>query len=237
MASKKREQEYEANRRHYKEIQSGFKFGFLSSVIPSGAVFLIMALYYFIRALALLSGATMIWGQYLVNTYVNPDNPESVGLGYTVPYGFMAYIFAVAVLSAAAFALKKRGCNKILLPLFAAGALYGLFGLFTSRCSVLTGLYLFALGSYGTWLESYILRLHKELDDLSLKEGYPDFIVALDEPKTMANTSGLTYKQSEFQKRQRKEEGHEKMSNAAAMDELTIDTELPKGNRKIDNMM
>ena len=238
MASKKREQEYDANRRHYKEIQSGFKFGFLSSLIPSGAVFVLMVLYYFIRGLALLAGAGMMLGQWIVNTELGVGSEgESSGMAYTVPYGFMGYILLVAGLSIASYVLKKRAFNKILLPLFAAGALYGLAGMFLGLCGVGMGLYLFALGCYGTWLESYVLRLHKELDVLSLKEGYPDFIIALDEPKTMANTSGLTYKSSEFQKRQRKEEGHEKMSNSAEMDELTIDTQLPKGNRKIDNMM
>ncbi|MCH5349152.1 MAG: hypothetical protein J1E40_07505 [Oscillospiraceae bacterium] len=237
MASKKREMEYDNNRRHYKEIQGGFKFGLLTSVIPSGVVFVGMALYYFIRGLAMLAGATMIMGQWIVNTEMGVETGETTGLGYTVQYGFMAYILAIVVLSIAAFSLKKRALNKILLVLFLAGALYGFSGMFIGFCTVGKGLYLLALGSYGTWLESYILRLHKELDELSLKEGYPDFIIALNEPKPMSNTVGLTYKQSEFQKRQRKEEGHEKMSGVAEMDELTLDTQLPKGDRKIDNMM
>ena len=237
MGSKKREMEYDANRQHYREIQSGFRFGFLSSVIPSGAVLIGMALYYFVRGLALLAGARMVIGQAIVNRELDAEDRVSAGLGYTVAYGFMGYVLAVVLLTVAAYFLKKRAFNRILLPVFAAGALYGLIGMFLGFCTVGKGLYLLALGSYGTWLESYILRLHKELDVLSLKEGYPDFIIALNEPKTMANTSGLTYKDSEFKKRQRKEDGYEKMSNEAAMDELTIDTELPKGNRKIDNMM
>lgn len=235
MASTKREMEFEINRNHYKEIQGGFKFGFLSTVIPSGAVLLGLTAYYFIRGLAILAGATMVIGQYYANQIAGTD--DRAGLGYTVDYGFFAYVFAVTLFAVLAFIFKKRTFNKLLIPLFIAGGLYGLSGMFMGHCTVGKGLFLFALGCYGTWMEFYILRLHKELDVLSLKEGYPDFIVALNEPKTMANTSGLTYKSSEFQKRQRKEEGYEKMSNDAAMDELTLDTELPKGNRKIDNMM
>ena len=235
MASAKREQEYDANRRHYKEIQSGFKFGFWSTVIPAGAVLIGLAAYYFIRGLAILAGATMVIGQYYANQIAGTN--DRAGLGYTVDYGLMAYIFAVILLDVLAFFLKKRAFNKLLIPLFIAGAVYGISGMFMGHCTVGKGLFLFALGCYGIWMEFYILRLHKELDVLSLKEGYPDFIVALNEPKTMANTSGLTYKGSEFKKRQRKEEGYEKMPNNAAMDELTLDTELPKGNRKIDNMM
>ena len=235
MASTKREMEYDNNRRHYKEIQSGFKFGFWSAVIPSGAVLIGLTAYYFIRGLAILAGATMVIGQYYANQIAGTD--DRAGLGYTVDYGLLVYVFAVALIAVLAFVLKKRSFNKLLIPIFIAGILYGLYGLITGSFNVVKGLYLFALGSYGTWLEFYILRLHKELDVLSLKEGFPDFIIALNEPKTMANTSGLTYKASEFKKRQRKEEGYEKMSNDAAMDELTLDTELPKGNRKIDNMM
>lgn len=235
MPSKKRELEYDMNRKHYKEIQSGFKFGFLSTVIPSGAVLIGLTAYYFIRGLAILAGATMVIGQYYANQIAGTD--DRAGLGYTVDYGFFAYVFAVVLLAVLSFIFKRRTFNKLLIPLFIAGGLYGLSGMFLGFCTVGKGLYLFALGSYGTWLEFYLLRLHKELDELSLKEGYPDFIIALNEPKTMANTSGLTYKDSEFKKRQRKEDGYEKMSSDAAMDELTLDTELPKGNRKIDNMM
>ncbi|MCH5192804.1 MAG: hypothetical protein J1F11_02510 [Oscillospiraceae bacterium] len=238
MSSKKREQEYDNNRRHYKEIQGGFKFGLLTTVIPAGTAVLGMILYYFIRGLAMLAGATMLVGQWIVNTEMGAESTgETSGLGYAVDYGFIAYLLAAAVLAIVAFSLKKKVFNKILLLLFIAGGLYGLTGMFTGSCSVVQGLFLFAFGSYETWLELYLLRLHRELDELSLKEGFPDFIIALNEPKTMANTSGLTYKQSEFQKRQRKEEGYEKLPVNTAMDELTLDTELPKGNRKIDNMM
>ena len=234
----KREQEYDINRQHYRDIQSGFKFGFLSTVISAGVVLVGMVLYYFIRGLAMLAGATMVVGQWIVNTEMGEESTGEVsGLGFTVDYGFFAYIFVIVLLTVLGFALKRRAFNKLLLPIFLAGGLYGLIGMFLGYCGVGKGLYLFAFGCYGTWLEFYLLRLHKELDELSLKEGYPDFILALNEPKTMANTSGLTYKDSEFKKRQRKEEGYEKMSSDAAMDELTLDTELPKGSRKIDSMM
>ena len=237
MASTKRELEYEINRNHYREIQKGFKFGFKSTVIPSGAAFVLMWLYYAFRGLALLAGARMVIGQYIVNNEMDAADRVSTGLGYTIDFVFLGYVLAVAVLAVLEYVFKRKSFNKLLLLLFIVGILYGLYGLLTGSFGVAKGLFFFALGVYGTWLEFYLLRLHKELDVLSLKEGYPDFIIALNEPKTMANTSGLTYKSSEFQKRQRKEEGYEKMSNDAAMDELTLDTELPKGTRKIDNMM
>lgn len=239
MASKKREQEYDANRRHIKEVRKGFKFGFLTTLISSGGVFLAMGIYYFIRALAGLAGGSLLVAELFVKVYLDGETPAADALVYKYPYGFMAFILLLAGLAAASYFTQKRGYNIALLMLYAAGGLYGLIGLFGGFCGVAMGLYLFASGCLGAWVEMYILRLHKELDYLSLQEGYPDFIVAIDEPHTMANTIGLTYNQSEFRKRQRKEEGVKALPQPQSyeMEELTIDTPVPKSDRKIDNMM
>ena len=237
MASKKREQEYDANRRHIKEVMKGFKFSFLTTLIASGGVFLAMGIYYFVRALAGMAGASLLVGELFVKVYLDGETPAADALVYEYPYGFMAFLLLISALSAASYFTKKRGINTALLILYALGGLYGFIGLFSEICGVAMGLYLFASGCMGVWVELYTMRLHKELDYLSLQEGYPDFIVALDEPHTIANTTGLTYKQSEFQKRQRKENGVKAIPQTVEMDELTIDTPLPKGNRKIDNLM
>ena len=242
MSSIKRAQEYEANRRRYKEAQAGFKFSLISSLISTGAVLAGMTLYYIIMAMVSLAGATMVFGQMIVDNEMG-NNTETVGLGYTVYYGTWIYLAVTTVFFLIAYVLKKRGINKFLLVLFAAGALYGLVGMFLGWCGTLRGLYLLVSGVYGIWLQSYVLRLHKEIDYLSLQEGFPDFIPALAEPKTMANTVGLTSKKSEFIMRQRKEKklnGEEEPVpelNQLEMDELTLDTPLPKSSRKIDNMM
>ncbi|MDE6133362.1 MAG: hypothetical protein K2G04_08320, partial [Oscillospiraceae bacterium] len=81
---------------------------------------------------------------------------------------------------------------------------------------------------------------YKELDYLSLQDGYPDFIPLLTEPQSMSNTTGLTVKQSEYRKnalKEQKKKNEYVSAGVAEMEELTIDTELPKGNRKIDSMM
>lgn len=236
MASIKREHEYDANRARLKDAKKALKFGFILSEIISGAVFLILGIYYFIKALAGMAGATMIVGEYYASM-VTGEKPNNSGLLYNYPYGFMAFLLLLAILSAAAFVTKKRGYNTALLIFHALGALYGIVGLFASFCDVAKGLYLFVCGCIGIWLELYLLGIHKEIDWLSLQEGYPDFIVALDEPHSMANTTGLTYKQSEFQKRKRQEGETKSLPQNVEMDELTIDTPLPKGNRKIDNML
>ena len=242
MASAKREQEYEANRRRYKEAQSGFKFGVISGMAVTGAVLVGLTLYYIFMALASVVGWTMAFGQMIVDNEMGNET-DTVGLGYVVYYGTWAYLAVTTALPFAAYALKKRGINKFLLILFAAGALYGLLGMFLGWCGTLRGLYLLISGVYETWLQSYILRLHKEMDFLALQEGFPDFIPALAEPKTMANTVGLTSKKSEFIMRQRKEQKEKGEASPAPlpesleMDELSLDTPLPKSNRKIDSMM
>lgn len=241
MASTKREQEYEANRRHYKEVQSGFKFSIISGLVSTGIAFAGMTVYYFIRMLAMVAGSSLMFGQALANVVTGEQ--KTTGLEYTVDYGLWIYLGVTVIFFAIAHFFKKRSINKLLFVIFILGALYGLVGMFTGSCGVLKGLYLLASGIYGTWLQSYVLRLNKEMDHLALQEGFPDFIPALAEPKTMANTIGLTSKKSEFimrQRREQKENGEEVPSPAPEsmeMEELTIDTPLPKSSRKIDNMM
>ena len=96
------------------------------------------------------------------------------------------------------------------------------------------------------WLEDFVRRLYRELDYLSLQDGYPDFIEMINEPKAMSNSLGLRYHQSEYQKRLRKEaketedntDSDEKtLPPPMEMDELSIDSPPPKGTRKIDNML
>lgn len=240
MSSAKREHEYDMNRQKYREVQSGFKFSLISTLVATGAVFACMTIYYFIRMLAMVAGSSLMFGQALANI-VTGEN-KTTGLEYTVDYGLWVYLGVTTAFFLAAHFFKKRGLNKLLLIMFILAAFYGLVGMFVDLCGVLKGMYLLASGVYGTWLQSYVLRLHKEMDHLALQEGFPDFIPALAEPKTMANTVGLTSRKSEFIMRQRKENKENGAGEAAepavaGMDELTLDTPLPKSNRKIDNMM
>lgn len=241
MNTTKREQEYETNRRRYKEVQSSFKFCIISFLAVITAVLVGLTVYYLIRALASIFGITMAIGQAIANNLTGEDN--KTGLEYTVDYGLWVYLALTTVFFLVAHFFKKRSINRFLLITFALGALYGLAGMFLGWCGILKGIYLFVSGLYGTWLQSHILELHKEMDHLALQEGFPDFIPALAEPKTMANTIGLTSKKSEFLMRQRKEQkenGEEApvpAPESMEMEELTIDTPLPKSNRKIDSMM
>ncbi len=242
MASAKIEYELEVNRGRMANIRKSMKFGFLASVIASGAVFLVMGIYYFIRALAAMAGSTMMWGEYFVRELMDGDaaSPATESLMYEYPYGFMAYILLLAVLAAASYVSKKRGYNIAMLIFYGLGCLYGLVGLFTEICGTAMGVYLIAGGALGVWLEIFILGLYKELDYLSLQDGYPDFIPLLTEPQSMSNTTGLTFKQSEYRKNNLKEQKKKNeyvSAGSAEMEELTVDMELPKGNRKIDNMM
>lgn len=237
----KREQEFEVNRRRYKEVQSGFKFSAITGILCTGVVFVIMDVYYIIRVFAMMVGADAAMTQAVINREMGEY--KSSGLDFSFPYEFMAYLFVTTALSLASHFFKKRSINKLLLVIFALGALYGLVGMFRGQVGSLKGIYLLISGIYGTWIQSYVLRLHKELDHLSLQEGFPDFIPALAEPKTMANTAGLTRTKNEFLIRQRKEQkanGEEAPAPAPEtmeMEELTLDTPLPKSNRKIDSMM
>ena len=238
MASLKREEEYKINRQRYDDMMKSFKTTFWMTMLPSAGVWLALMLYYFIRTLAMLAGAGAFFGQVIMN-YANGTNEKS-SLSYEQPHVYMCFLFAIALLSFLSFFFKKKKPMYVTFVLYGAGALYGLIALIMGHSSILAGLYFIAYGGYGIWLSDYIIRLYKENDYLSLQEGYPDFIVAIDEPRPMANTSGLHYKQSEFQMRQRKEKaakGELPEPQDYEMDELTVDTQLPKGTRKIDNMM
>lgn len=243
MASAKIEYELEVNRGRMTNIRKSMKFGFLASVIASGAVFLVMGIYYFIKALAGMAESTMMWGEYLVQRELMDGDVSSDVINkyvYEYPYGFMAYILLLAILAVASYVTKKRGYNIAMLIFYGLGCLYGLFGLFAGICGTAMGVYLLAGGALGVWLEIFILGLYKELDYLSLQDGYPDFIPLLTEPQSMSNTTGLTYKQSEYRKNSLKEQKKKNeyvSAGSAEMEELTLDTELPKGTRKIDNMM
>lgn len=241
MVSTKREQEYEANRRRYKEAQSSFKFSIITFLAVIGSVLVGMTVYYIIRALAMIAGSTMMIGQYLANSLTGEHN--TTGIEYTVYYGTWTYLGVTTALFLVAHFFKKRGINKLLIIIFAMGALYGLIGMCVGECGPVRGVYLFVSGLYGIWIQSYVIGLHKEVDYLALQEGFPDFIPALAEPKTMANTIGLTSKKSEFMIRQRKEQranGEEVVPvspESMEMDELTLESPPPKSDRKIDNMM
>lgn len=240
MASAKIEYELEVNRGRMANIRKSLKFGFLASVIASGAVFIVLGIYYFIKALAGMAGASLLIGELFVKEYLGGETPAANNLVYKYPYGFMAYILLLAILAAASYISKKRGYNIAMLIFYGLGCLYGLFGLFSESCGTAMGVYLIACGALGVWLETFLLGVYKELDYLSLQDGYPDFIPLLTEPQSMSNTTGLTLKQSEYRKNSLKEQKKKNeyvSAGSAEMEELTLDTELPKGNRKIDNMM
>ncbi len=245
--SAKRDELFKVNHYRYKKLQKHFKFSFWAGIIPSGAVFAVLAIIYAIRGLAMLAGASLVVAQKILNEELGTN--ESSGLGFTTPYAFLTYLFIIAAINAAAYFFKARKSHYVLFVLHAAGAIFGLIGMFTGAVGNVFGLYMLAYGCYGMWLEDFVRRLYRELDYLSLQDGYPDFIEAINEPKAMSNSLGLRYHQSEYQKRLRKEarEASEAEGNADSnektlpppmeMDELSIDSPPPKGTRKIDNML
>lgn len=240
--SSKRDELFKANHYRYKKLQKHFKFSFWAGILPSGAVFAVLAIVYAIRGLALLAGADLVIAQKILNEGLGTN--ESTGLGFTTPYAYLTYLFVIAAITAIAYFFKKRKLTLPLFLLYAGGAVFGLIGMFTGAVGTLFGMYLLAYGCYGMWLEDFTRRLYKELDYLSLQEGYPDFIEAINEPKAMANSLGLRYHQSEYQKRLRKEakeNGNDpenpETPQSFEMDELSIDSPPPKSTRKIDNML
>lgn len=239
MPSLKREEEYTINKNRYEAMQKNFRKSFLIAMIPSAGIWLVLMLYYFIRGLALLAGASMIIGQKYANEVTGRN--DKTGLGYDQPHLYMTFLFAIALLIFLSFLLKNKKPLYATFFLYGAGAIYGFIALITGSLDFVEGMYFIAYGAFGAWISDYIIRLYKENDYLSKQEGYPDFIIAIDEPRPMANTSGLYYKQSEYLKRQQKEkkESGEADSEATSweMEDLALDAQLPKGNRKIDNMM
>lgn len=238
MPSLKREEEYKINKQRYDSMQKSFKISFLMAMIPSAGVWIVLLLWNFIRTLAMLAGGTAFFSQVILN-YANGTDKKS-DLYFEIPYLLMTYLFIIGLLTFLSFFFKNRKPLYVLYAIFGAGAVCGLVGIISGDCGILEGLLHIAYGGYGIWLTDYIIRLYKEKDYLSKQEGYPHFIIAIDEPRPMANTSGLYYKKSEYIKRKQKEK---KESGEAAeaqnweMEDLPLDAQLPKGNRKIDNMM
>ena len=241
--SSKRDELFKANHYRYKKLQKHFKFSFWAGLIPSGAAFVFMLLYYAFSAIMNIIGSAADLADRMLRSMITGEVVEKQANPMTVPYLFMAYLFAAAVITAAAHFFKARKPHNLLFGLYAVGAVSSLVGMFTGSLTVAFGLYALAYGCYGMWLEDFVRRLYKELDYLSLQEGYPDFIEAINEPKAMSNSLGMRYYQSEYRKRLRKEtkENGEDTEEIPAlpmeMEELSIDSPPPKGTRKIDSML
>ena len=239
MPSLKREEEYKINQERYSSMKKSLKISFLMAIIPSAGVWVSLMLFIFIKTLAMLAGGNAFFAEVILNAANDTNNRSD--LAVDIPYLLLTYLFIIALLTFVSFTFKKRKPLYVLYAVYGIGAICGLVGIISGECDLFEGMVHIAYGGYGIWLTDFIIRLYKEDDYLALQEGYPDFIVAIDEPRPMANTNGMYYKQSEYIKRQRKEQGE----NAEAaenkpdweMDELTLDAQLPKGNRKIDNMM
>lgn len=243
MPSVKKEREFDANRQRYQDAKKGLKTSFIISALIPAAGVVLLGVYYFIKALAGLVGSTMIWGEYYVREAMEDGasaSPATAKLMYEYPYAFMAFLLLTAGFAVAGYATRKRGWNITLLIFYIIGGLVGIIRLIIGDIGIGIGLYLVICGALGIWVELYILGIHKEIDYLSLQEGFPDFIIAMHEPKTMANTITLNRKNNEYRKIQQKESREGKAETGAPsyeMEELTIDAELPKSNRKIDNML
>ncbi|MBP1549434.1 MAG: hypothetical protein J6A05_05465 [Oscillospiraceae bacterium] len=238
MPSLKREEEYTINKKRYDTMQKDFKKTFLMAMIPSAGVWIVLLLWNFIRTLAMLAGGSAFFAQVILN-YANGTDKKS-DLYFEIPYLLMTYLFVIGLLTFLSSFFKNRKPMYALYAIYGAGAICGLVGIITGDCTLPEGLIHIAYGGYGIWLTDYILRLYKEKDYLSLQEGYPNFIIAIDEPRPMANTSGLYYKKSEYIKRQQKEKkesGEVPEEQNWEMEDLPLDAQLPKGTRKIDNMM
>ncbi|MBR4096622.1 MAG: hypothetical protein IKK42_04870 [Oscillospiraceae bacterium] len=238
MPSLKREEEYIINKKRYDTMQKDFKKTFLMAMIPSAGVWIVLLLWNFIRTLAMLAGGGAFFAQVILN-YANGTDKKS-DLYFEIPYLLMTYLFVIGLLTCLSSFFKNRKPMYALYAIYGAGAICGLVGIITGDCTLPEGLIHIAYGGYGIWLTDYILRLYKEKDYLSLQDGYPNFIIAIDEPRPMANTSGLYYKKSEYIKRQQKEKkesGEVSEEQNWEMEDLPLDAQLPKGNRKIDNMM
>lgn len=134
MASLKCEEEYRINRERSLSLKKRFKFAFRAAIIPSAGVLIPMTAYYCIRALALLAGAGAFFGQMLMNAA--KDTNEKLPLSYTVPYLYIAFLVLIAGLSLIAFCFKLRKPHYVLMGIYAAGAVYGLVGLFRGSLEI-----------------------------------------------------------------------------------------------------
>lgn len=244
--SSKRDELFKANHYRYKKLQKHFRFSFWAGIIPSGAAFAFLTLYYAFSAILNIIGSAADFADRMLRNMITGEVIEKQANPMTVPYLFIGYLLAVTAITAAAHFFKARKPHYVLFGLYASGAAAGLAGMFAGSLEIPFGMYILAYGCYGMWLEDFVRRLYKELDYLSLQDGYPDFIEMINEPKAMSNSLGLRYHQSEYQKRLRKEaketedsvnSDEKTLPPPTEMDELSIDSPPPKGTRKIDNML
>ncbi len=235
MASARRERLFEEYRNRKIHANSLFKNCFLLLIIPFGGLWLAIALYSFIRGLALLAGGSFFWANYIMN-YVNGTN-ESSGLVYVMPLGLMLYLFAVAGFATLSRIFRKKLFNFILMGIFIASFIYGMLCLFARSMEIWKSVLLMVQGFYGFWCCDVINRSYKEFSFLSKQEGWPDFVDLVGEPVPIANTRGIYLRQYELLKEHAKKLKSEPTEESAvniddyisksggdgAMDELTTD--------------
>ena len=211
MASVHRERKFEEYRKRSFEAKSKFKTAFFLIILPFGGLFVGLMLYYFIRALALLAGGSMYFGQIITNYATGRD--EELPLAYTVPHLLMLYLFFVSVLAGITHIFKVKGCNTALKLLYVVSFVYGFITIFNQSMELWKSVILMVGSFYGFWCCDVIGRQLKEFKFLSQQEGYPDFIDLIGEPVPIANTRGVYMRQYEELKKQAEQRTKEKNLN------------------------
>lgn len=213
MASIRRERLFEEYRNRRIHADTLFKRALWAMLIPFGGLLAALTLYYFIRGLALLAGASMVVGQLLANSITGRNDP--IPLTYKVPYMLMFYLFLVTVFAIITRSFKKKWSNFTLKIIFIVSFIYGFISIYFNLMRLSYCIILMIASFYGFWCCDVISRQFKEHEFLAKQEGYPDFIDLVGEPVPISNTRGIYMRQYE----KLKEQAQQRTKNKLASDD------------------
>gem|GEM_PF-3180940 len=173
-------------------VKKTFRFLAIIGFIPSGGAWLAFCVYYFFMSLAFLGpGLGIALGEMLVLTESGQTVDDNPAIFFTYHYFFMTYLFVTAILGLLSTAFKIRQANSVLAFIYVCTAMYGFISLAAGLESFYFTLYLIIYGLFGIFMVSKTLNQFDDLKALSQEEGYPDFIINIDQPRSIVNTRGI----------------------------------------------
>jgi hypothetical protein len=194
-----REEHYRKNADKMTAVKKTMKLLFVIGVSPTAFLWVFLLVYNLIKVLALFAGAGMYFTEFAIAKEMGAKYEKSPAYDY--PYILMIYLFVITVLIILGTAFKKRGVDNALGVIYPATIIYGIITAATGFESFLFSMLIILYGLFGIWLVSKILNQLDDIKTLEREEGYPDFLISVDEMRTVANTNGIFVKQLDEQKK------------------------------------
>ncbi len=188
MPSAKREYKYEQNRNELNNINKTFKFAMIIGLISTFGVWLFLLFFYLFRSVSLFFEINFI------RALMNGLESEFKGT-VSVPYFLMFYLFVSGSIILTGTLFRIKNLYIFLRAAVICAVIYSVISAFSGLDSIIFEILLFLHSLFLFWVVDITLRQYKALERLSLEEGFPDFIVIIDEPHAIPNTRGIYYRQ------------------------------------------